>query len=149
MTRRSAKHTHSAIPMGLPYRCAITVASTLCIGLILLLLSTAIAYAQSDPAVLARSLALASLYVSSVIGGYISAKNADRPLLCAAICGAGTMVLLMLLSFIPFGKSDISPSPILTLGMYAGVAAASLAGACLRLKTPKKRTARHKTRRRK
>ena len=149
MTRRSVKHTHSTPSMGLPYRCAISAASTLCIGLVLLLLSTALAYAQADPAVLARPLALASLYVSAIIGGYISAKNTDRPLACAAICGAGTMVLLMLLSFIPFGKSDISPSPLLTLGMYAGVAAASLAGACLRLKTPKKRAAHHKTRRHK
>jgi hypothetical protein len=109
----------------------------------------AIAYAQADPALLARPLALASLYVSSIAGGYISAKNTDRPLACAAICGAGTMVLLVLLSFIPFGKSDASPSPIFVLGLYTGVIAASMAGACLRLKKPQKRAAHHKTRRRK
>ena len=149
MTRRSAKHTHSAIPMGLPYRCAITVASTLCIGLVLLLLSTVIAYAQADPAVLARPLALASLYAAVLTGGYISAKSNERPFLCAAICGGGTILLLMMLSFIPFGKSDASPSPIIVLGLYTGVIAASMAGACLRLKKPQKRAAHHKTRRRK
>lgn len=149
MTKRSLRRAHSTDVPSLPYRCGMSVGITLCIGLVLLLLSTVIAYAQADPAVLARPLALASLYASVLTGGYISAKSNERPFLCAAICGGGTILLLMMLSFIPFGKSDASPSPIIVLGLYTGVIAASMAGACLRLKKPQKRAAHHKTRRRK
>ncbi len=146
--KRSTRRTDTSISWTLPYRCVVALAATISIGLLLLLLSACIAYAQPDPSVLSRPLALLSLYSSVLIGGFIAAKGSQRPFLSAMICGSGTVLALMLLSLIPGGKSASTPSPLFILGMYAGVVAVAAVGAVISIKKPKKRPSHHKTHRR-
>lgn len=146
--KRSKRRTDTSISWTLPYRCVVALAATISIGLLLLLLSACIAYAQPDPSVLSRPLALLSLYSSVLIGGFIAAKGSQRPFLSAMICGSGTVLALMLLSLIPGGKSASTPSPLFILGMYAGVVAVAAVGAVISIKKPKKRPSHHKTHRR-
>lgn len=146
--KRSTRRTDTSISWTLPYCCVVALAATISIGLLLLLLSACIAYAQPDPSVLSRPLALLSLYSSVLIGGFIAAKGSQRPFLSAMICGSGTVLALMLLSLIPGGKSASTPSPLFILGMYAGVIAVAAVGAVISTKKPKKRPSHHKTHRR-
>lgn len=149
MTKRSVKRSHSMMPSSLFYRCTLALGITLCVGMLLLLLSTAIAYAQPDPATLAKPLSLVSLYTSVLLGGYIAAKGAERPYISGAICGIGMALCLMLISFIPWGRSDSMLSPLIIATMHAGVVAASVVGAWMTMRQPRKRTSHHKSRRRK
>ena len=146
--KRSTRRTDTSISWTLPYRCVVALAATISMGLLLLLLSACIAYAQPDPSVLSRPLALLSLYSSVLIGGFIAAKGSQRPFLSAMICGSGTVLALMLLSLIPGGKSSSTPSPLFILGMYAGVVAVAAVGAVISIKKPKKRSSHRKSHRR-
>lgn len=146
--KRSTRRTDASISWTMPYRCAAALAATISMGLLLLLLSACIAYAQPDPSVLSRPLALLSLYSSVLIGGFIAAKDNQRPFLSALICGSGTVLVLMLLSLIPGGKGASTPSPLLMLGMYAGVVAVAAVGAVISIKKPKKHSSHRKSHRR-
>lgn len=146
--KRSTRRTDASISWNMPYRCAAALAATITMGLLLLLFSACIAYAQPDPSVLSRPLALLSLYSSVLIGGFIAAKDNQRPFLSALICGSGTVLVLMLLSLIPCGKSASTPSPLLMLGMYAGVVAVAAVGAVISIKKTKKRSSHRKSHRR-
>lgn len=149
MIKRSVKRSPAGIPDSLFYRCALALGAALCMGFLLLLLSTAVAYAQPDPALLARPLALASLYVSSCIGGYIAGKGAARPYVGGAICGIGVALCLLPLSLIPAGSAGQAPSPLLVIAMYLAVVVDSTLGAWISIRKAKKHPHRHKSRRRK
>ena len=148
MTKRSVKRAVVNNTMSFPCRCAVDIGITLSVGMLLLLLSAAIAYAQPDPAILAKPLALLSIYLSVFIGGVLAGNAPVRPILCALLCSSGVILALMLLSLLPYGKSGSSLSPLLAVGMYAGVCAVFVAGALARMKMFKKRVAHHKKHRR-
>ena len=149
MTTRSSKRSHTPMPLPIHYRCAISAGITICVGLLLLLLSTVIAYVQADPAAIAKPLALVSIYASTVIGGYIAARGTERPILSATITGIGVALILLFLSLAPWGKSGTAPSPLIASAMYFSVIATSAAGGWIGTKKRKKRVSHHTHRRHK
>lgn len=147
MTKRSVKRAVASNSISFPCRCAVMVGVILSIGLLLLLLSAAIAYAQPDPAILAKPLALLSIYLSVFIGGTLVGNDPERPILASLLCSGGVILALMCLSLIPYGKSGSSLSPLLAVGMYAGVCAIAVMGAFARMKVFKKHANHRKKRR--
>lgn len=73
---------------------------SLAIGLALLLIGTAVALALPDPTALIDPIGYVSLFVTAFLGGFASSKlNKRAPYLTAIICGAGFVILSMLISF--------------------------------------------------
>ena len=70
------------------------------IGLALLLIGSGIALATSDPTSLIDPIGYVSVFITAFLGGFISSKLDKRtPYLSAIICGAGFVLLSMLISF--------------------------------------------------
>ena len=66
-------------------------------GLVLISISTAIAYANPNPDSLVFPLSLASLLISMFIGGFVCSKRTcESPLLCGIVCG-GIITLFTIL----------------------------------------------------
>ena len=148
MTKRAQKRSHTHTPLTLPYRCTVSVCIAVCGGILLLLLLTAVAYSQPDPTVLARPMALIALYVSSLAGGYMATKKSEHPILASLITGCGIVLIQLMLSFVPWGKSAATLAPLLSIGLYAAVVATSVFGGWLNTKRLNKRGSRRNKRRR-
>ena len=88
------KHSIKSGPAGALRPCALSLPISLAAAMILLLLSAAIAYAQPDPATLARPLSVVCLYLSALLCGILSAKRSDTPILSGVI-GGGVGFLAM------------------------------------------------------
>ncbi|MBQ8408967.1 MAG: TIGR04086 family membrane protein [Clostridia bacterium] len=75
--------------------------TALALGAILLFIMTAVAYANTDPAILLSPLSLAALLPSMFAGGFVCAKKVkEAPLLCGIVCGGMITVISILLSVI-------------------------------------------------
>ena len=148
MSKYPAKTAPKNSPLGALYACVYSLPTSLVSGMLLLLLSAAIAYAQADPAVLSRPLSLCSLYLSALLGGIISARKSDNPLLTSLINGTGMVLFLWFLSLFSFGISTPVPAPLLSIGMHAGVIAASVLGSFAGMKRAKRRSVSRNRRRR-
>lgn len=140
MSKHQVKPSRKNKPLGALYACAFSLPAALITGAVLLILSAAIAYAQADPSLLARPLATCALYLSALLCGILCARTSDNPLVSALISGAGIVLMLRLISLFSFGITPAAPSPLLSIGMHAGIIAASVLGAVLGTKRPKKRS---------
>ncbi len=148
MTRHTAKKNIPSGPLGVLRACTLSLPISLAAAMILLILSAAIAYAQPDPATLARPLSMVSLYASALLCGMISAKKSEKPLLSGVIGGIGMVLILFLLSLIPLGSGPSAISPFPAILMHLGVIASSALGACIAMKKPKKHAMRRGKKRR-
>lgn len=89
---------------------------TAVIGLVLLLIVTAVAYANPDPDRLATPLSLAALGLTSLLGGLVAARRGQqKPLLCGGMLGL-LLVLLLLTASLFFSDET---RELLTLGLSA------------------------------
>ena len=90
---------------------AIGTLATLLSGLLLITLSTVIAYSNPDPDSLVLPLALLSLLPSCFIGGLITFKlTGASPVLCGVMCGAITTLIMMLFSLVLYAAPSSSYS---------------------------------------
>lgn len=72
---------------------------TSAIGLVLLLIGTAIALATPDPTSLVEPIGYVAIFVTALLGGLFCSKlNVRAPYLTSAVCGFGFMLLSMLFS---------------------------------------------------
>ncbi len=91
---------------------------TAAVGLILLLIVTAVAYANPDPDSLTTPLSLAALALTALLGGVVAARRGQgRTLLCGLMLGLLLTLLLLLLSLL-FGDEARKQ---LTLGLTSPV----------------------------
>lgn len=132
------EHTHaSAADATLGNLCQSALFGAL-IGLLaaalLLFAATAIGYATADPCALTKPLALAALYLSSLVAGFAALRrNRSMALLCGTLCGLFLMLVFWILARI-LGR-HIEPSfaggtalllrllmlPIATVGGFLGL----------------------------
>lgn len=145
MTKHSIKSGHA----GALRPCALSLPISLAAAMILLLLSAAIAYAQPDPATLARPLSVVCLYLSALLCGILSAKRSDTPILSGVIGGGGMVLVLLLLSLLPYSASPSALSPLTAILMHVGVIAVSAGGAFIAMKKPKRHAMKRGIKRRK
>ena len=122
---------------------AMSLASSAVMGLLLITLMTAIAYANPDPSSLVPSLSLISLMLSSFAGGFVSSKTVrSSHFLCGALCGfamCGVYWLISLL-FHSSSPSDLVPWQAISLriAIIAFAVLGSLAGGCKKSQKRKK-----------
>ncbi len=83
------------------------VGAALVVGLILITVTTAVAYANPNPSALIPALSLVSLLPSMFAGGFVTAKKVkDAPLLCGIISGGMITLITMLLAIVLRGLSS-------------------------------------------
>lgn len=109
---------------------------TALVGLILLLIATAVAYANPDPDALTTPLSLGVLGLTSVLGGLISARRGQaRPLLCGLFSGLLLTLTLFALSLCIGGEGNGSMTlnlpPLAAWGLHAAVVVLEMLGAKL------------------
>lgn len=139
MSKLQVRPSRNNMPLGPLYACVLSLPAALIIGMVLLFLSAVVAYAQADPSLLARPLATFSLYLSALFCGILCARTSDNPLVSSLISGVGIVLVLRLISLFSFGIAPAAPAPLLSIGMHAGIIAASVLGTVLGTKRPKKR----------
>ena len=77
------------------------VGASLVMGLILITVGAAVAYANPNPSALIPALSLVSLLPSMFTGGFVTAKKTkDAPLLCGIISGGMITLITMLLAIV-------------------------------------------------
>ena len=106
---------------------------TLVIGLIFLLIATAVAYVSADPDRLSTPLAMSALGLSAMLGGLVSARRGrGQPILCGALLGL--LLTVCLLGGSLFYGDDtrayltIGLSPIAEWGIHGAVVLLSALG---------------------
>lgn len=115
------------------------------IGLLLILLATAILLTTKNPGAWGKPMGLMLLYFTALCGGGISARLHARraPLLCGVAEGGMILLLFLLLSLFPIGESGCHTGA-LSIGLHVLLLPAASLGACLAAREPKKRRhARH------
>lgn len=120
---------------------------TAVIGLVLLLIVTAVAYANPDPDSLTTPLSMAVLGLSSLLGGLVAARRGQhKPLLCGGMLGLLFVLLLLVgsLFFSDEARESLTlglPTPLLW-GLHGGVVLLSALGGKLgsRRSTPNRRS---------
>ena len=117
-------------------------------AVLLLLLFTAVAYEQPDPASVVQPLALAALVLSSVLCGVFAGRPSENPLLAGAVSGAIYMLVLTLLSLLSLGDASGEISALWNIILHASVIAASVLGAWIGRKRRARPSLQHKKRRR-
>lgn len=119
--------------------CLIAVLSGVLCTVLLLFIGAAVICAQEDPAVWILPVSIASLFIASAVCGIICGQS-PAPLLCG-FCGGGMYVLLLtMLSFIPFADSHTALPVVWNVLLHIGIIGCSLLGAFL----SKKRKPRNK-----
>lgn len=115
------------------------------LGLLLITISTIIAYSNPDPDSLVTPLGLASMAVSAFIGGFVNGKlTENQPFLCGTINGLWLVMLFILTSFL---TSSVASShyylwQVLLLNM--AVVAISVIGAFIGARKKKTKPGKHK-----
>lgn len=119
--------------------CAILLAS-LC-TLLLLLLGSAAAYTQKDPAVWSLPVSLCALFLSAFLCGVLCSRCQSAPILYSGIGGTGFMLLTVLLSFLPFGDTHTPVPVVWNCVLHLTMIGCSIGGGLLgrKRKTYKKR----------
>lgn len=106
------------------------------IGLLLLLVAAAIAYANADPDALITPLALSALGLTALLGGFLSARRGRRtPAMCGLIMGL-LLLLCVYGASLAFGDESraaltLGLSTPLSLALHACVVLLSLIGGVL------------------
>ncbi len=122
------------------------------IGLVLLLIVTAVAYANPDPDRLTTPLSLCALGLTALLGGLVAARRGrGQPLLGGLLSGLLIALLLLGLSLF-FGDEaraqlTLGVSSPIRWGLHGGVVALSLLGAKLGSRRAPKINHGHQTRR--
>lgn len=115
------------------------------IGLILLILFCTIAYQMKDPDSVIMPLSLCALYISNLVGGFAAVRFSGDGILSGLISGGITMLLIRLLSLLPFPASQMSS---VQAGLFfALIPAASVCGSIIGKKR-KSAKPRHRVRKR-
>lgn len=113
---------------------------TLFAGFLLLLIASAIAYAQPDPDSFGIPLAVASAGLSALIGGFLNVRfNHGQALLSGLSGGILFMGTLMILSLCFFRECGSGYSSTVTFLLHAGIVLLEIVGAFLGL--PRKKSA--------
>ena len=137
--RFSRFRSGTVVPDNPVFFCLIAVLSGLLCTVLLLLMGAAAICAQKDPAVWILPVSIASLLIASAICGIVGGRS-SAPLLCG-FCGGGMYVLLItLLSFLPFSDSHTALPAVWNILLHIGMIGCSLLGAFL----SKKRKPRNK-----
>lgn len=140
----SAEGTFSTSLMAALFALPITVA----IGLVLLLIVTAVAYSQPDPDSLSTPLSLGALGLTSLLGGLVAARRGrSRGLFCGFLSGL-LFTLLLLGASLFFGDDTktqltLGFSAPLTWGLHIVVVLLALLGAKIGSHRPEKRKIGH------
>jgi len=127
--------------------CAFAAGSALLCTVLLLICGTAAACAQKNPAVWVLPVSLGSLLLSSFGCGMISGRCRHAPLLCGLCSGGTFMLLVTLLSCLPFGDSYTAVPLLWNCILHAGIPLCSLCGAALSAKKKPHRKRHFKKRR--
>ena len=116
-------------------------------AVLLLLIGTAICYAQPDPAAALKPFALTALYLSAAVCGLSVGRASERILIAGAGAGGLYCLLVTALSLIP--ASDAPGYSLgISIAMHIGIIAAALAGAWLGRRRPGRKSISRKKRRR-
>lgn len=116
---------------------------TLVIGILLLLIAAAIAFAQPDPNVLQTPLAILSAGVTCLIGGILTARINKRLPLLSGLCGGILLTgVFMLLSLCFFRDSGSGYSSTISLILHVGVIILECIGALIGYPRTKKQSSR-------
>ena len=100
------------------------------LGLILITLSAAVAYANPDPAAFVPSLSLVSLLISMFACGFIASKAVkEAPLTCGVVSGGMTTLLTILLGMILRGISSVGYGFWQSVALHTAAVAFSVLGA--------------------
>ena len=142
--RRRSQNTTSPFPLSIAYALLIGFAC----AIVLLLLTTAVVYAQADPNRFALGGALAVLYLSAAASGIAAARLTKVPLLSGLVTGAVWLVLILLLALLSNGSATGEFNPLASILAHAAIPVSSLIGGYLGKKHTKRTTSRHKKRRR-
>ena len=109
------------------------------IGILLLLLCTALLLSVKNPGKYDAAAALFVLYLTAALTGALAALLHRRraALICGLLAGAGLLLLLLPFVFILPRLADGSTA--LRIGLYAAIPFATVAGALLAARTPARR----------
>ncbi len=101
LTRRSTEQEDSPIFLSALKGALWGLFATVACGLLLITLTTAVAYANPDPTQLISLMGLVALFPSAFVCGFIAVKvTKDAPLLCGVLAGGVTTLATMLLALI-------------------------------------------------
>ncbi len=115
--------------IGLAAACVKAQAVVLLTGLALLLVFCAIAASMEDPDSVLRPLSLCALFLSTFAGGFAAVRMSGDGVMSGICAGAVSVVLVLLLSLLPFADSEAEFSG--NLLMYLCMIASSAAGAMI------------------
>ena len=106
------------------------VGASLVMGLILITVGAAVAYANPNPSVLIPALSLVSLLPSMFAGGFVTAKKVkDAPLLCGIISGGMITLITMLLAIVLRGLPSTGYAFWQSASLHTAAIAFSVLGA--------------------
>ena len=137
---RKRTHENGSDGFGLLRHALTGTAISAIAGAALLLISAGIAYSCDDPHSVTTPLALLSLYLSALIGGFSASRmHRSDALLCGTVSGGVLMLLYLLLScFLSEGFE--TPLPLyLLLILRLMIVVCAILGGFLGLPRPKKR----------
>ncbi len=101
------------------------------VGVLLLLLATAVAYAQDDPDRLTAPIGYAVTVIVALLAGFLASRRSRRAvLLCGLFSAACLLALFALLALIPVGIPS-QATPLLSLALHAALIPLSALGAYL------------------
>ncbi len=139
--KRSANRPSSASETGFGNVTGLLKSSAMGIGggilsaCLLALIGTAVCAYSSDPHGLILPLGLIALYLASMIGGWITLRcHKSAPLLCGAVSGGGTLLLVFLVSLFLGKSGDSSLSLGLSLLLHTLIPFFSVLGARMGVK---------------
>ena len=114
---------------------------SLVIGAALTLLLSAVIYSLSDPNRFVTPVSFCILYISALLGGYLSAKfNRGSALLCGALYSVMMLVTMLIVSLFFVNSYSADHALPLAIGLRGIAAALAIAGAMIAAhKSPKKR----------
>lgn len=144
--RRRGKNAVKTLPI--PLSCGYALLFGILSAIVLLLIATAITYAQADPIRFAAPAALAALYLAVALTGAVSARSSETPLLAGALCGAAWLVIVLLLSLIAGGHGGCGLGTISSIIAHVGIPVAAVLGALIGKRQTKRPASHHKKRRR-
>lgn len=144
--RRRSKYAPKTL--SLPLACGYALLVGVLSAIVLLLLATAITYAQADPIRFSTPAALAALYLAIAFTGIVSAHTSQTPLVAGILCGTAWLVLILLLSLIAGGSDGCGFGTLGGIIAHAGIPIAAVLGSLIGKKRTKRPSSHRKKRRR-
>lgn len=132
---------------SLPTSCGFGLLTGLTAVLILLPVTTGIAYAQADPARMAVPAAVVTLYLSVLLSGAAAAHNSETPFLAAGICGSVFLLTTVIFTLFPIGSASCEFSTPVSILAHLAVPAAAMLGSLAGRRRPKRPSSHHRRRR--